>query len=1625
MYPSKGRRRDGPAGHALRLLGLMVCVVLSSSFVLDGSPNSYSQFRKWNAATNGSLELEFKTDQPNGLLLYTDDGGTYDFFELKLVEGALRLRYNLGGGAQIITVGRDLNDSHWHKVMVSRRDEHTSLSVDGTALSKTSRGKEFDFGKFQSNSDVFIGGLPPWYNAKLTQLALPSVVFEPRYRGSVRNLVYADQPGSAPRRQEARQPRDIKNSRGNQTDACERQDPCQHGGICISTDSGPICECRNLEYEGAFCEKDKAPSEATFRGTEFLSYDLTQTGGEPIVSTQDAISIYFKTRQSNGLLFYTGHGQDYLNLAVRDGGVSLTMGLSNGKQEMHIKPARVRFDDHQWHRVTVHRRIQEISTITSFCRVSAVVDDVYAEHSHVAGQFSMLASSRAYVAGSLNPRALLGARVHNNFIGCLKKVEFSADTLRLNLIDLARTGSKLISVTGSVEYACSSGDTADPVTFTTRDSHLVLPPWEAVKTGTISFKFRTNEPNGLIAFNTGVKPPRSDLFAVELLNGHIYLHVDLGSGGVRVRASRRRVDDSQWHDLTLRRNGRDGKITVDGASAEFRTPGESNQLELDGPLYLGGLGPSHSSVNTPPALWTAALRQGFVGCIRDFNTNGKPIDLTSYARQQDSGSVRASCHVLTGQCTPTTCQHGGPCSEGWNRPLCDCSATSYTGPTCGRESATVSLNGTQHISISLGPEHLTQTEELVLRFRTSRPLGLLLITTAANAADRLELAVVAGRVRASVRLGDREKNLLAGQNVNNNEWHTVRFSRKASNLKLQVDSAVPVRGMLTETILGKASTLEITSIHLGGLFHAEEEVQMTTTLPHFVGYLQGFIFNGLRFIDLAKTMGLGFNNLIPTYPQIKVSGKFTKNEHTNIYKAVTFRSKHTYVGLPLLKAYSNVYIDFYFKTLEPNGILVYNGGKKQDFIAIELVNGHVHYVFNLGDGIITMKDKAKAPLNDNRWHSVSVRRPIPKIHTLTVDDTFEVFSSTGSVLTFELDSILYIGGVMKDMYAGLGTGIVSRQGFEGCLASLDLPGESPSLIDDAVVPSSSLLTGCEGPTKCSHNACANKGVCVQQWNTYACDCDMTSFTGPTCYDESIAYEFGPNRGMVQYTFPGSRIADTEQDLVALGFVTSRSDAVLLRVESATTQDYMEMEIVEGNVFMVYNVGSNDHPLGDIGVKVNDNTYHVVRFTRHGANSTLQVDDFNVQVNHPQGQQSTVFNSQSAIYVGGKWNKAKSRVERGFSGVIAGLVVNGIRVLDLAAEKDSGASVRGDAQLMTGILDRNELHRMQQTPASGYGGVGVLDELVFSGAGSGCRDDDEDECLPAPEAGSGGDDLITPVYVPPQPRPTSSTKNKLDKDQKSGKLEKACDDEDCFDGSGSSEIVTETDHTITPSVAIIGTSTTDIGTSTSGITSSTSAGSSGPTTISESMSSWNTNTGMEQLFTTKVETTIRETEEPSSPIHVTHTSPDLFTMGPVDESSPMYPHIPDRLPPAPGPPIYYPPTSYTPKNRGRERINSEASEYTAMIIGIVASALIAVILVVLIILKFKSRTDPSYKVEDDKSFQQGANATLLGNQVQSSQANVGYQMNGASMQRNAAPVPLPRNGANGKKRDSKDIKEWYV
>ena len=53
------------------------------------------------------------------------------------------------------------------------------------------------------------------------------------------------------------------------------------------------------------------------------------------------------------------------------------------------------------------------------------------------------------------------------------QVEFTADSLKLDIVDLARTGNKLVSVSGRPEWMCQAVEVADPVTFTTPDTVLV------------------------------------------------------------------------------------------------------------------------------------------------------------------------------------------------------------------------------------------------------------------------------------------------------------------------------------------------------------------------------------------------------------------------------------------------------------------------------------------------------------------------------------------------------------------------------------------------------------------------------------------------------------------------------------------------------------------------------------------------------------------------------------------------------------------------------------------------------------------------------------------------------------------------------------------------------------------------------------------------------------------------------------------------------------------------------------------------------------------------------------------------------------------------------------------------
>lgn len=99
---------------------------------------------------------------------------------------------------------------------------------------------------------------------------------------------------------------------------------------------------------------------ATFRGSEYFCYDLSQN---PIQSSSDEITLSFKTWQRNGLILHTGKSADYVNLALKDGAVSLVINLGSGAFEAIVEPVNGKFNDNAWHDIKVTRNLRQVITI--------------------------------------------------------------------------------------------------------------------------------------------------------------------------------------------------------------------------------------------------------------------------------------------------------------------------------------------------------------------------------------------------------------------------------------------------------------------------------------------------------------------------------------------------------------------------------------------------------------------------------------------------------------------------------------------------------------------------------------------------------------------------------------------------------------------------------------------------------------------------------------------------------------------------------------------------------------------------------------------------------------------------------------------------------------------------------------------------------------------------------------------------------------------------------------------------------------------------------------------------------------------------------------------------------------
>jgi len=1311
------------------------CLVFMSSllstqslFVLEGSSHSYTQFREWRVdwREGTGLQLQFQTQQTSTLLLYADNISNCTFIELKVVRGRVQLRFDLGGGAEFIRSDAELLPSYaWNQVSIKLEGRNVTLT-----LNSYSQSLSCDNQKNEVFPNVYIGGTPLWLANNIQELSLPSVIFEPKFRGQIRNVVY-----TARQRQASQQMLAYKGVRASDVDQCTGANVCKNNGICISTDQGPICDCSSTQYTGKFCENENKVPEILFDGRTGLTLSLMRIKGHPILSTSERISLSFKTRKSSGIIFYAGHLSEYVFLYLQSGLIRLAVNLNSGKFDTSITAVGGYFNDNSWHNVSLRLIYSE----ESVCQLFLKVDGRYQEKWRTPISKPYHLTSKVLLGGNgrMDKHVLLDTV--NNLAGCMKQVIFEADSVRLDLIGLAKSKHPTIQTTGEPSFTCqdfgssqalklSSRDHSSNIyrvgkqntdgrviSFTDQGSFLMLPHWTVNTTETISLSIKTTVENGLLLFSGKTNQHKDEYFAMELFNGYIFLYIRIGGKLTKIQASQTKsISDGHRHqiEMSLRRN--QGRLSIDQETEVFTThAGGYETLSLNGPVYLGGFDYLENEKNFPPEVRTMSLQEGLVGCVMDLYYNNKYIDIVHYAHEQNSGSIRSSCHNIPGQCYDRPCQNGGICHESWNRYECDCTSTSFIGPTCSRGASTLHFTEDTNLRINFDPEEEIEILILSVRFRTQKDTGTILASRSFHKEDRLEMSLEHSKVKIMIQQGLVEKTFYLGQSLNDDIWHTVRL-KKAGKV---IESSIDDDDSVTIDFLNNEPMFFFGSITIGNKGHDRDYESF------FVGRIQQVLMNTRQLLEETHQQQLQYEGNV----------KFQYVEDM-IINSISFMSHHTYLGMPQIKVYNMIDIFFKFKTSEANGLILYNAGKNDDFIAIELINGHIQYTINMGFGHITLKDNVDRSLADNKYHSVSIKRPNRYSQVLIIDNYHKVSSTgLGDNYYLNLDGIFFLGGVKTNMYRDLPVPILSKMGYQGCLSNFEINGESINPNKDALVTSSQVSKGCQ---------------------------------------DSYAYEFyGKYPGIITYKYPDGRQPDTKSDSLSAGFITGQERCTILRIDSAQSNDFLEVYLDNGHVIAEYNLGTESIILADNTKKFNDGNYHVLRFNRVGPNSTLQLDNRDEIVKIPDGRHLTVFNSQNMVQIGGRMVESKNKIDNPFQGVLSGVIYNKLHLLELAFQKREGIRLKGTVNFLQSIPSdyKQKIESMPRSPEPSSNSVRTTDNNKERSTV--CDDDDlcEGSGGGPGTAGGGGQDYGPGVHFP------------------SGGFMPCDDDEDiCDNGSGGGE-----------------------------------------------------------------------------------------------------------------------------------------------------------------------------------------------------------------------------------------------
>ncbi|NXF90445.1 LAMA4 protein, partial [Eubucco bourcierii] len=559
--------------------------------------------------------FNFQTLQPNGLLFYYSEGS--DVLSISMDRGAVVLN---ASGTKLQSPDRNYNDGKTHFIITSVTPERYELTVDDKKQSKKNPAKDRAGKSPDSINKFYFGGSPLRTqqanftgcisNAYFTRLDREVEVEDfQQYPEKVQASLYGCPVETPPAALLHKKGKNSSKAKGNRNKKVGRdKDKISQP----STGLKKLYEEVNMQRDSQ-CHLPMNPKATEhayqFGGTANSRQEFDRIPKD--FSQRAQFSINLKTHSSHGMIFYVSDEKEtnFMALFVAHG--RLIFMFNAGHQKIRIK-SQEKYNDGLWHNVIFIRGRNIGRLIIDGLRV---LEEPFSGNAN-----AWQVTEPLYIGGVAPGKAVKNIQINSvySFSGCLSNLQLNGRSIT--------SASQTFSVT-----PCFEGPSEAGTYFSSEGGYVVLD--ESFSLGLkfeVVFEIRPRSSSGILLHGHSVN---GEYLNMHMKNGQVTVKLNNGirdfSTSVTLKQS---LCDGRWHRIAVIRDANVVQLDVDSEVNHVVGPLNPKATDHREPVFIGGV---------PESLLTSSLttRNSFIGCIRNFMIDDKPVSFSKAALVSGAVSI--------------------------------------------------------------------------------------------------------------------------------------------------------------------------------------------------------------------------------------------------------------------------------------------------------------------------------------------------------------------------------------------------------------------------------------------------------------------------------------------------------------------------------------------------------------------------------------------------------------------------------------------------------------------------------------------------------------------------------------------------------------------------------------------------------------------------------------------------------------------------------------------------------------------------------------------------------------------------------------------------------------------------